>query len=277
MTLQSAKLRTFGNMACSLAKYKAAGSKKKDMQHYKNVMNQCLLKGDPDTTILSAIPLPELHLLMGLVNLALELLYKVVPKPELMERMRHKGISIHGYHGGGLDGGNSNLFLKHLAYLAEGTPAKAGPIFEMLRLFQIVKKGCFSTDLATTYSQDFDIFNESVHGLIKYAEEELQINLHPTWKIHILVLHLKPFLAKKKVGLGIYCEQTSEAAHAVMKPTISRFKRKADHPLHGPRLLRAAASFTNRTFRISCNNEFTRKCHNMIDYNAISKQIIGNH
>ena len=85
-----------------------------------------------------------------------------------------------------------------------------------------------------------------MHSLIQYAKKELKINLQPTWKIHILVLHLKPFLEEKKVGLGIYCEQTSEAAHAVMKPTINRFKRKEDHPLHGPRLLRAAASFSSQ-------------------------------
>ena len=132
------------------------------MQHFKNVINQCLLKGDPDTTILSAVPLPELHLLMGLVNWALLLLYKLVSKAVLLERMRHKGISIHGYHGGGLDGGNSNLFLKHLDYLAEGTPAEAAPVFEMLRKFQVVKKGCFNLDLASTYSQDIRVSTDPV-------------------------------------------------------------------------------------------------------------------
>ena len=35
---------------------------------------------------------------MGLVNWALELLYKVVHKEELQERMRTKGIFIKGYH-----------------------------------------------------------------------------------------------------------------------------------------------------------------------------------
>jgi hypothetical protein len=138
------------------AKYKDAGSDKKNMQHFRNVINESLLKCDSDATILSAIPLPELHLLMGLVNWAVELLYKVVPKAELLARMEHNGISIYGYHGGGLDGGNSNLFLKHINYLAEGTLAKARPIFEMLRRFQIVKKGCFGIDLAASYSKDIN-------------------------------------------------------------------------------------------------------------------------
>ena len=49
-----------------------------------------------------------------------------------------------------------------------------------------------------------------------------------------------------KVGLGIYCKQTSEAAHAMMKPTISRFKRKTDHRLHGARLLRVVGDFSSK-------------------------------
>ena len=53
----------------------------------------------------------------------------------------------------------------------------------------------------------------------KFAKEQLKIKLYPTWKIHILVLHLKLFLDHKKAGLGIYCEQTTEAAHAIIKPT----------------------------------------------------------
>ena len=77
------------------------------------MINESLLKGDSDTTILSVIPFCELYLLMGLVNWAVEFIYKVVPKADLLVKMEQKGIIVHGYHGGGLDGVNSNLFLKH--------------------------------------------------------------------------------------------------------------------------------------------------------------------
>ena len=143
---------------------------------------------------------------MGLVNWALELLYKVVHKEELQERMRTKGIFIRGYHGGGLDGGNSNLFLKHLNFLSTGTPQEAQPIFNAQVNFKVVVKGCFSLDLAVTFKADIDHFNKSVVDLIQHSNEKLQIPLSPTWKIHILVTHLKPFLEEKQVGLGLYCE-----------------------------------------------------------------------
>ena len=157
---------------------------------------------------------------MGLVNWAVEFLYKVVPKADLLVKMTQKGITVHGYHGGGLDGVNSNLFLKHLNHLEDESDPRVAPIFQMLRNFCVVKRSCFGINLSSIYGDDIDMFNSSVHNLIKFANEELKIKLFPTWKIHILVLHLKPFLDLKKVGLGIYCEQTTEAAHAIMKPTI---------------------------------------------------------
>ena len=125
MTLESGNLRTFSSLAENYNKFKADGQNMKNMQKYANVINECLLMGEPNKTILSAVPLPELHLLMGLVNWALELLYKVVPQNKLQELMRKKGISVHGYHGGGLDGGNSNLFLNNLEFLSKRTSNNA--------------------------------------------------------------------------------------------------------------------------------------------------------
>ena len=201
---------------------------------------------DPETTILSDVPLPELHLLMGVVNWAVELLYKLVPKEELLQRMRSKSISVHGYHGGGLDGGNSSQFLKNLDFLFEPLPDNLQPIHTMLTKFRQVVSSCFSMELAITFREDIDAFNESVHGLVDYSNQTLQIKLQPTWKIHILVTHLKPFLEEKMTGLGVFCEQTSEASHAVMKPTLQRFKRRSDHRLHGPKLLRACTDFSSK-------------------------------
>ena len=60
------------------------------MQHFKNQINESLLRGPEDTTILSSLPPPELHLLMGLVNWVLELLYQVVSKDNPHERMRKR-------------------------------------------------------------------------------------------------------------------------------------------------------------------------------------------
>ena len=218
----------------------------KDMQKYKNVIHLPLLRGEPDYTVLSAVPPPELHLVMGAVNWGLVQLYQVMDEKLLKEKMRTRGVSIRGYHGGGLDGVNSNLFLKHLDFLLEGAPSEAEPIKEMLAKLLKVMKSCFSVDLYPSYKEDLRQFREAAAAMVSHAKEFRGKVVKPTWKVHILVCHVEPFLEEKQVGLGVFCEQTSEAAHCVMKPTLQRFKRKADHLLHGPRLKRACVDFSSK-------------------------------
>ena len=54
----------------------------------------------------------------------------------------------------------------------------------------------------------------------------------------------------KKCGLGVFCEQCSEAAHAVMKPTMQRFKRRSDHRHHGSKLKRGTTDYTAKNMTL---------------------------
>ena len=56
-------------------------------------------------------------------------------------------ISVRGYQGGGFDGVNSNLFLKHLDFLIFSVPADAQPVKDMLASLKVVVEGCFGIDL----------------------------------------------------------------------------------------------------------------------------------
>ena len=125
MTMESGEMRTFGSLAEHHDQFAANGSKPKDMQKLKNVIHPSILKGEPGCKVLPAVPPPELHLLMGAVNWGLEQLYLLMNADQLKDRMRTKGISVRGYQGGGLDGNNSNLFLKHLDFLLLSVPAAA--------------------------------------------------------------------------------------------------------------------------------------------------------
>ena len=254
MSLTLGTLRTFRNLNDWHQKIldDAAKSRnpqtfiKRNQKHYMNVVNKSMIVGEPDSPILFSVPLPELHLMMGLVNWAVTLLYKQVNKENLQERMRTKSISVHGYHGGGLDGVNSSNFLKHLDFIFEPFPAELTPVHTMLTKFRKVVDSCFGMELSTTFKEDIDEFNNSVHFLIEHSNNTLKIKLEPTWKIHILVVHLKPFLEEKMTALGVFCEQTSEASHCVMKPTTQRFKRRSDHRDHGPKLFRAVTDFSSK-------------------------------
>ena len=246
MTLERGEMRTFGSLAELHAQFAANGSKLKEMQKFKNVIHPSPLKGELGCSVLSTVPPPELHLLMGAVNWGLEQLYMLMNADQLKNRMRTKGISVRGYQGGGLDGNNSNLFLKHLDFLLFSVPAAAQPVKEMLASLKVVVQGCFGTELSPSYKEDLTHFREAASAMILHITQTRRKVFKPTWKIHILTCHVETFLDEKQVGLGIYCEQTSEAAHCVLKPTIQRFKRKVDHRLHGPRLLRAVGDFSSK-------------------------------
>ena len=77
----------------------------KKMQYFKNVIHPCLVRGLPEQEVGEVLPLPELHLLMGAVNWGYQLVLKVWPSLVLWGRGRW---TVHGRHGGSLDGANSN-------------------------------------------------------------------------------------------------------------------------------------------------------------------------
>ena len=75
------------------------------MQKFKNVINECLIKADPQKLVGEEIQLPELHLLIGVTNHYYQKLVVVWPSLVLWGRGKW---TVHGRHGGGLDGANSD-------------------------------------------------------------------------------------------------------------------------------------------------------------------------
>ena len=65
--------------------YVDAGSRVSDMKKYFNCINMPLLNVPEDQLVLSIVPPPELHLLMGGVNVELEVIREVLMKKNLEE------------------------------------------------------------------------------------------------------------------------------------------------------------------------------------------------
>ena len=57
--------------------------------------------------------------------------------------------------------------------------------------------------------------------------------------------HLGVFLDRVGVGMAKYAEQTCEAAHAAMKPTLRRFNVNEKNSKHGERSRRAVVCFSS--------------------------------
>ena len=156
-TTESCVLRTFRSLTEHYAAYVAAGSKPSQMQKFKNVINQCLLEADPEELVGNVLPLPELHLLLGVVTHFYKLLLKVWPP---LASWGHGKFTVHGRHGGGLDGTNSLKFLKKLDLLATVVPPKLMPIIVVLKRFRSVVDGCFGWDLCWNYKQQISSFRD---------------------------------------------------------------------------------------------------------------------
>ena len=78
-TLEAGPACIFRNLASQHEGCIARGSDPKTMKLFKNVIHPCLVMGDPEQEVGELIPLPELHLLMGVGNWGYKLLLKVWP------------------------------------------------------------------------------------------------------------------------------------------------------------------------------------------------------
>ena len=75
------------------------------MKKFFNVLRPCLTVADPEKLVMDVHPLPELHLLMGVVNHLIELFINM--DPQIVNLLKNHNNYHHGYQGGGLDGNNS--------------------------------------------------------------------------------------------------------------------------------------------------------------------------
>ena len=120
------------------------------------------------------------------------------------------------------------------------------PITDMLQKFDKVTKACFSWDLLPEWRETLESFITSVWELISFGKFHLNINIPITWKIHILVSHVRPFLEKIREGLADYSKQTGEASHHKVAVEMARYKRDIENPRHGLQMLAGCGHFNSK-------------------------------
>ena len=108
----------------------------------------------------------------------------------------------------------------------------------------IASENCtFGQELGSNVSSVIEEFKISFFDLQQYAKVHLNAELNVTWKVHIVVCHILPFVKFNSCSLGSYAEQTGEAVHSAFKPSWSRYKRRIGHTDYGKRLKSATATF----------------------------------
>ena len=120
-----------------------------------------------------------------------------------------------------------------------------GAFVQCLKDFRNIKRSCFGFQLEDEYESCISSFKNS---FLAYQEIAISVGkkLSLTWKIHIVINHVAPFVKHNRTGLGQYAEQVGESIHAQFKPTWKRFKRSESHPEHNTRLLSAVKDFNQR-------------------------------
>ena len=106
-----------------------------------------------------------------------------------------------------------------------------------------VVEGCFSHTLAQSYKEDIANFREQYRKLQEFCTD-IGSKLTVNWKAHIIACHLEPFLDKTGVGMARYAEQTSESAHAAIKPTEKRFAVADTNPKYPKALKKIASAYS---------------------------------
>ena len=71
-------------------------------------------------------------------------------------------------------------------------------------------------------------FKQFYKDLIEYVQNTFDgFELSVTWKVHIAVCHISPFLQSIEHGLGVYFEQTGEAIHHELKKNMEQIQTKS--------------------------------------------------
>ena len=100
----TAPLHTFGSINKWNRKFVQDGSRIQHAPKYKNCVRPCLVEQDDDVLVLDAIPPPQLHLHIGGVNTAMDVMMDLWGETKVLEWCKKHHIMRRGYHGGSFDG-----------------------------------------------------------------------------------------------------------------------------------------------------------------------------
>ena len=197
---------------------------------YFNCENRPLLHhfSVPSTaTIMSVMPPPELHILLGMANDFFDLIVdRLAHNPQyialIKEFLRRTGLKRKEYFTKGrttfpgqFAGDDCKTFLDKIHILIEELQKNpeafqiAEPIIIAIKSFNNIRKQCFAVHLDGDYKRSIQEF---AHLWIKCGR-------NITLKCHVLVVHVPEFLDQQKnsypgYGLGFWAEQAMEGMHS---------------------------------------------------------------
>ena len=251
-SLECGQPRTLKSIDQHYFDYVADGEDPKKMKHFKNCIHPRVIYNDMpgETSLVNLVPIPELHVFIGITSLFVKVLLPLWSG--FGKWLEDHYIMYRNYHGIGLDGNNSKRFLNHLNELETAIHANSDinpklkhlvKVIECLRTFSTVKEKAFGNTKLQGIEEAVERFKNSFEELQYVLRKQYNFELRTTWKVHILVCHLSPFLATTRYGLGVFSEQAGESAHYAHKQKWTNYKRRITHEEHGIRLKKSVVDF----------------------------------
>ena len=193
-------------------------------------------------TVLSLIPPPALHLMLGIVGDIYKLLLEQWPGAKAWS----DSLNVWPEEGGPRNRFNGNdcvILLNNLdelefLALVEDKFELIQPIINALSNFNEVRKACFSKELDPNCIRILDNYWDAIKEL------NATFGLSITPKIHISYFHIKYWCTDNNSGLGLHSEGPHESVHSRFEKCWARRKVRPENP-NWPKKMRQAVVYFN--------------------------------
>lgn len=231
---EEAVYRTVGNTLENYVNWSEAGGKISDAKNFKNCVHPPILMTNDDRIYLDLIPPPQLHLMLGVVNVLFSNLLNECEEDALLWA-KACNVQRDITHGSPSFNGNSCRILLKKLDLLRSRSKNIGCLkyIEVFKAFKDVVDACFSKILDTNFEDKIREFRNSY----------LELNISVTPKVHAVFYHVPEFCKKTQTGLGFYSEQVIESLHSDFKSVWIKHKVSSDHSEYSNRLLRAVCEY----------------------------------
>lgn len=228
---EAGALRTIGNIHEKFWRWYDSRNFAKE---YGNAVHQSILKGEPNLEVIDILPPPELHFMMGPVNM----IYKALEKewPGVVSWVDACHVKRDPIHGGTFSGNGCKVLLSNIDRLRAIFLLYCLPFVKALEAFSSVIDACFSKTLKPNFLKWINDFK-------KYFLD-LHINITP--KVHAVFFHVPDFCQRHQSGLSYFSEQACESVHADFLKTWNRYKVLESNPSFSDCLIRAVLDYNSK-------------------------------
>lgn len=190
--------RTIGSLKALFWQFYDSGDSKNDAKSHGNVIHPSLIKEHDDSLVISVLPPPELHLLIGSVTTIFNKM------ADICSKSAQKWLDLCLVdHGGTFKGSDARVLLKSVDLLESVCTLHCLPFISTLRSLSCVVQSCFGNTFDSNYEKDIE----------KFKSDYLALEIQVTPKIHCVFYHVGEFCNISKKGLEFFSEQASESVH----------------------------------------------------------------